>query len=219
MTYYATHEIYKIANEAYLRIVEGEDPKKFHQDTIVVLIFSVITLESFISELLNFASKFHKMHPRIEVFAEFFKELDSRESSGSLKTKYYMAKWLLTGTTFKRGEAPFQDFSMLVDIRNAITHLKPDELGGKKIETLLSRLKEKGLIDEYEHELPIIVAGGVEKRKARGLWLRNLYDLRVAKWACNTVPNIIQGIIEDAPDEEVRRFYDGSNTKLYKVIP
>ena len=31
MTYYATHEIYKIAKEAYLRIAEGEDVKTFHQ--------------------------------------------------------------------------------------------------------------------------------------------------------------------------------------------
>jgi hypothetical protein len=201
MTYFATGELYETAKQAYHR-VSSQSENTPHNDALVAVLFSAATLESFMSQAVFVAETWSHLNPKIEVFAQFIGELEGRETGSSLKTKYYMAHWIICGTPFDRGRSPYQDFDLLVDLRNALIHLKPDKLGSEKTRKLLARLKSSnlipdGLVPNYDPSIP----------EQRTVWVHYVSTATVAKWACNTAAAMIEGLWRNAPEEEIRQFF------------
>ena len=201
VTCFATHQLFEIAKQAYQR-VSSESEVKPHNDVLVAILFSAATLESFMSDAVFMAKTWSHLHPKIEVFAQFIGELESREVGSSLKIKYYMAHWIICGIPFDRGKKPYQDFDFLVDLRNALIHLKPDELASEKTGKLLSRLKSSNLISDslvpiYDPNIP----------EQRAVWVHYVSTAKVAKWACNTAASMIQEFWKNAPENDVQRFF------------
>jgi hypothetical protein len=113
-----------------------------------------------------------------------------------------MAHWIICGTPFDRGKSPYQDFDLLVDLRNALTHFKPDKVGSEKTRKLLARLKSSNLIPDsllpnYDPNTP----------EQRAVWVHYLSTAKVAKWACNTAAAMIAEFWKNSPEEEVRQFF------------
>lgn len=200
-TCFATHQLYEIAKQAYQR-VSSESENKPHNDALVAILFSAATLESFMSQAVFTAETWSHLYPKIKVFAQFIGELEGREAGSSLKTKYYMAHWIICGIPFDRGKSPYQDFNLLVDLRNMLTHLKPDKLGTEKTRKLLSRLKSSNLIPDslvpnYDPNSP----------EQRAVWVHYVSTAKVAKWACNTAAAMIQEFWKNAPEKEIQQFF------------
>jgi len=51
----------------------------------------------------------------------------AEESHAPIESKYHLASLVLTGHVFDKGVQPFQDFKILVDLRNLVVHTKPGE--------------------------------------------------------------------------------------------
>jgi len=113
-----------------------------------------------------------------------------------------MAHWIICGVPFDQGKRPYQDFDFLIDLRNALTHLKPDKLDSEKTRKLLSRLKSSNLIPDslvpsYDPNIP----------EQRAVWVHYISTAKVAKWACNTTASMIQEFWKNAPEKEIREFF------------
>lgn len=199
MTYFHTGQIFGIAKEAYKRSLSQTQQNKPSDDALVAIIFAVSTLEAVMSQVIHMAKWFAKMSPKIDMFAEFLSELDDTQTS--LKNKYFLAHWFLCDKKLDRGAKLYQDFSLLIDIRNALVHLKPDKVSVEnKIENLLEGLNNKKLLSE----------GFIPQYKAgdRAMWVFYISNSNVAKWACNTAVSMIEGFWKDTPDDKVKQFFE-----------
>jgi hypothetical protein len=151
------------------------------------------------AQVIDMAKSFAEMSSKIDMFADFLNELDDAHTS--LKDKYFLAHWLLCDKKLSRGTNLYQDFSLLIDIRNALVHLKPDKVSVKnKIDNILKRLDDrnllsKGLIPPY-------------KSDKRTTWVFYISNSNAAKWACNTAVSMIEGFWKETPDDRVKQFFE-----------
>ena len=199
VTYFYTGQIFSIAKEAYNKSISQSQLNKSSDDALVSIIFAVLTLESVMSQVINTAKFFTEMSPKIDMFADFLKELD--DARVSLKDKYFLAHWLLCEKKLNRDTKLYQDFSLLVDIRNALVHLKPDKVSVKnKIDNLLKRLNDRKLLSK----------GFVPAYKSgmRAHWVFYISNSNVAKWACNTAASMIGGFWKETQDDKVKQFFE-----------
>jgi hypothetical protein len=100
------------------RVLDGIEHEKeefqLAQRVCTAIVFSALTLEAFINQEFG-------LHPETQ-------KVIKEEKGISLKAKWLMFPLLLHGDkTFETGEMPFQKFSELVAIRNAIFHFNPTE--------------------------------------------------------------------------------------------
>jgi hypothetical protein len=197
--YFHAGQIFDIAKKAYNKSISQTQQNKPTDDALVAIIFAVSTLEAVLSEVIYMAKSFAKMSPKIDMFADFLNKLD--DAHASLKDKYFLAHWLLCDKKLNRGAKLYQDFSLLIDIRNALVHLKPDKVSvNKQIDNLLKELKNRHLLSE----------GFPPRYKSgeRAIWVFYISNSNVAKWACNTAVSMIGGFWKETPDDEVKRFFE-----------
>ncbi len=199
MAYFHTGQIFSIAKEAYNKSISQTQQNKPSDDALVAIVFAVLTLEAVMSQVIHMAKSFAKMSPKIDMFADFLNQLDSARTN--LKDKYFLAHWLLCDKKLSRGAKLYQDFSLLIDIRNALVHLKPDKVSVKnKIDNLLKRLDDRNLLSEGF--LPRYKSG------ERAIWVFYISNSNVAKWACNTAVSMIEGFWKETPDDKVKQFFE-----------
>jgi len=166
---------------------------------IVEIVLAVMTLETFINELAELPAYPPEFEDgRVAQFADIMREVE--KSRGSLETRYRFAKWIFAGRAYDMGQTPYQDFALLLSLRNALVHLKPmdweiDETSfGLTVNhpSVVERLKSKRLIVDTD-----------SKEKGR-TWLQVVSTKEVAKWACNRVVAMIRGAIDDLPSNPNR---------------
>jgi hypothetical protein len=122
-----------VAREARDRAVAAvkENSESWPSDANVAIILAAASTEAFINELaelvaIYMASPLRKsppMPPQLPGFAEAMNEIEG--SHGSVKLKYLIASQTLRGEMFDKGAPPYQDFDILVKLRNDHMHLKP----------------------------------------------------------------------------------------------
>jgi len=115
---------------------------------------------------------------------------------GSIKAKYCLAFFLLAGVKMEKGVSPWQDFDLLVDLRNSLIHPKLDRIvdtstgpisaegyriatpGGLSVKmeypTTIDKLDRKGILAPRPKENVITS------------WTQIISTPAVAKWAVNT---------------------------------
>jgi hypothetical protein len=150
------------AKEAYQRTkAAASDRAAGQMDGLVAIVFSVVALEGFINEAAELATHPAALGtapnpPSVKRFAAL---IDEAERSGAgVALKYTLAKLAFTGETYDRGAMPYQDFSLLIDFRNAPVHFRSretfdvDDQGVLtfKPAPLLSRLRAKNIIAARE---------------------------------------------------------------------
>jgi hypothetical protein len=117
----------------------------------------------------------------------------AEECHAKIRDKYHFAKRILTGAPYEKGKAPFQDFSLLVEVRNWITHMRP-ETGpedGKEAD-LAGKLESRHILsDEYRGKNPHFMAA--------------IDTPAVAQWAVLSAWNIVDDIIELLPECSFRK--------------
>jgi hypothetical protein len=189
-----------------------ETDEETHDKAVLRLICAAASLEAFINELPAVADgvlRVGHQHAKMRTFSDLMNELE--QSKGSLKSKLILAKWILCGIPFDKGASPFQDASALIDIRNALMHIKgfdvlgfEDEQPVFKYPRAFELLRAKKLINE----IPPSYENGT------GSWTEAILNLRCARWACNTVALIVREIIigfpTDMPWPTIRKAYEDS---------
>lgn len=185
-----------IAFEARNRArIEATRPDALTTDSIVAIIMATTAAEAFINELPEYI-RILKPSPNADTpitatmiaCADALDEVE--ESNGSITLKYQIAALTLSGSTFQKGNPPFQEFDELVRLRNSIIHMKPAWSGkshrGKKLAQIL---EQRGLTLDSEHgkHLP---------------WFDRLMTPKVAEQACTAARNIMLAVLAFIPDTD-----------------
>jgi hypothetical protein len=177
--------------------IEAPPRKGSQKPALVSIVFSVLTLEAFMNELAEFAlTSDMEQPPVIDVLAEFLK--DSEESNASLETKFTVGSWILTGKRFERGKQPFQDFALLVRLRNDIVHFKANdrfEEGvpvGKRHANLISKFRDKNILAEDTRE------------DILSSWSHLIQTKAAAEWSCKTAARMVMDFYKKLPSGDFR---------------
>jgi len=95
-------------------------------DAIVAVVFSAFAVESFLNYMVRVARSevMNSASPQIVAFSNILDDME--EQQARLSAKIQMAHYILAGTALDRGSLPYQDFSLLIDLRNATTHNRPE---------------------------------------------------------------------------------------------
>lgn len=88
-------------------------------DVISSIVLSVVALESFINELGEHAS-IEQDCDAVKCFASLMTELEDAQER--LRVKYQLGYFVLSGTACPMNAQPWQDFSMLIRVRNKLVH-------------------------------------------------------------------------------------------------
>ena len=155
---------------------------------------SVSAVEAFLNEFCQFGIGYEKHNHSIQnPMVKMAKELEKAESNrASPKRKVQVAYEALSGQRFKKGNTPeFQKFSIVVDVRNELTHPKASVLNisGNGIEPpkfeklLIKKLKSNGFgknNDSYD-------------------WITIIDNKDFALWAYQACIGVIGLVIEQIP--------------------
>jgi hypothetical protein len=187
------------------------DDVQTHDKAVVSLICSCASLEAFVNELPGIAEGVlaaGTRHNKIVVFAALMNELE--ESQASLRAKLILAKWILSGTPLEKGMSPYQDVSALIDIRNALMHIKGSDV--LKFKDDQPVFKEPRWF-KFLRDKKLIAAIPINYEDATGSsWTEHIRNLPCAKWACHTVAltvrQIMSGLPIDEPWAAIRKSYE-----------
>ena len=155
---------------------------------------SVSAVEAFLNEFCQFGMGYEKHNHSIKnPMVKMAKELEKAENNrASPKKKVQVAYEALSGQRFKKGNVPeFQRFSIVVDVRNELTHPKASVLNisGNGIEPpkfeklLIKKLKSNGFgksNDSYD-------------------WVTIIDNKDFALWAYRACIGVIGLVIEQIP--------------------
>ncbi len=185
--------LFNVARKAYERTQDETDEQRFLTAAPTAIVFAAMSLEGFINEvelflhvtLPNVAS----VEPEIANLASALREIEA--ARGSIELKYIMAAIAL-GKPFDKGSNPYQDFSLLIDLRNALMHFK----GAKTVASAdgtVAVLSEQKLMDRLRGKGILRANPNVGLYSAIG-------TTAAAGWACNTAASMITSLVSRLPD-------------------
>ena len=162
---------------------------------LVSVIFSVIALESFVNEMTEHAQNMGSSQPAdVEVFAQMMG--DAEEDHASLDFRLRLAHWILTGRTMDKGSQPYQDFALLLGLRNDLVHTRPNKLftWGKTTNEevharLLKRFRDKNILaEEYSAS-----------------WTHLVETRAVAEWSARTVAKMVNEVCSGTSPSDLQK--------------
>ena len=199
-TYSAGHLLF-LAKEAYKRTIDDK-PKTApgKSDAIIAIVFSASALEAFINELVDLAIEVpNEQGPEsVRSFATLMKEVES--SRGSIRLKFMLTKLVFSGSTYKKGEPPFQDMVHLFSVRNALVHLSPQEEFKTTSDGEFIRVKETNVTKALPQNILAKFDEGVPAD-----WKARISTQATARWACDTAIDMVQSVLVTLPDGHFKR--------------
>ena len=197
-----------VAIAAHNRSLLEADAKKNARsnDPLISIVFAVATCESFITELARFAENAAKRpHPsipdepgEIQSFVNLYKEFE--ETKARLTSRFILAYQILSGVPADKGDLPYQDFALLVDVRNALIHIKLDELLSESVDNSITMRYPK-VISKLHGKCkmaPLPVANTLTS------WTQLISTPSVAEWTIRTAVTTIIWIINAIPKKKLR---------------
>jgi hypothetical protein len=150
--------LFSIAVDSAKRI-EGAPRAGGHKEALVSVVFAAASLEAFLNESVYLAENTRGAPPIVSAFAQVM--ADAEESRAQIQSKFQLGNLVLTGKTYEKGAAPYQDFSDLFAVRNLLMHGKSNELfltvtgkPGALLNPLavIDRLTSKNILHEAQPE-------------------------------------------------------------------
>ena len=182
--------LFKLARTAYERTVNEKGELDGGQmDALVSVVFSVCTLEALAMDLQLYATPFgpeavvpHSIRELADILDE------AEESKGSVTLKYLLAKAVLPGEPFDKGAKPFQDFALLVRLRNDVVHMKPHVIKEEPTK-IVAQLAQRDLCHPWDH-------------MQVSSWVASVSTRAIARWACNVVVDMVEVIGKAIPQSQ-----------------
>jgi hypothetical protein len=187
--FYAGH-LFKIAKRAAASSIKDPD------FSIISIMFSVSALEAFINESVELARivPTAERQKAVQSYVAVMSELEERREA--LLIKFHMAMLVFSGSTWDEGAQPFQDFKLLVTVRNHIVHMKADRWDSK----LTRRGPEPRSLGQYPKFIAALQQRNVVGKPLSRTWLALVNDKRVARWACETAATITRAFVDGVPE-------------------
>jgi hypothetical protein len=207
LIYTPSASLFDRAKAAFAKIQAKHVPDRQHgeRDAIIAIVFSALALEAFINEVGDFAAYPNRENAEqdpqsVSMIGSMLGEIE--ESRGSMQQKFLMAKWIFSQQEYNRAGQPYLDFAILVQVRNALAHVKdlgifeyegPMWLGGPTSEfnpppKFIQQLETRGLLGDA-------TSGGGPVH-----WTERLETLAMARWSCETASNMIRSLIDVMPN-------------------
>jgi len=197
-TFTSAPTLFTVATDAYQRTGKAYSDRSPGQlDALVSVVFSVIALEAFINDLGALAAISPQLRgPSTLILADIIEEIEA--DRGSIQSKMFLAKSILSGTPYDKGAQPYQDFSLLVALRNELVHVRDldgvtvsySSSEGWQLESssrMADKFRSRNIIAEIAGFPPPI----------------HLFTTRaVAEWACNTTVKMVHSILISINDDD-----------------
>ncbi len=175
-------------------------------DYQIPIIFSALGIEAYMNDLEEFAAQYlAKDDPKnLLVLKDTLRELEA--SKAQIKLKVSLTYFIISGNSIDKGSQPYQDFSMLIDIRNSLVHSKPIKYNTsnnephKYVRYLLSR---NVITTDSPHSLPD--------------WYVHIIKKPVALWAYNTAVKTIHYLYNAMPASQLKFMVSALTTSLEEI--
>src|SRR5258707_5137203 len=188
---------------------EGIDARR---QALAGILFAAISAETFVNEIEFIAG----LNVQTFVTAPWLRALsalleEAEESQASVLSKYQLAKFILSGETFPKGAVPFQDFALLVAIRNLTVHGKSEEAIVEKNDSgdfvwtepkIMQRLRSAKLVTLNTSFLTIAAEEFKTSRFVTDV-LDELTSQTTAVWACRSAAGMVNSILDAVPNDFV----------------
>ncbi len=186
------------------------------RDAIIAVVFSALALEAFINEVGDLAASPRASGPNdppsVSAMGTVLQEVE--EGRGSVQLKYQMAKLILSGTVYDKSQQPYQDFRMLVSLRDALAHIKRLGLYEITDEGLNPLSKPPNVIGQLRSRKLLADVSGLKQPVG---WIEELESLVTARWACTTTAEMIWSVIETIPDSPFQGYWRAVYRKYYDL--
>lgn len=171
----------------------GDRARDNPADSLVAIVFAVAAAESFVNEVLE-RLQFDVLwaSPELNRVRMIAEAGDLYEKNSSMALKVRLLSAALTGAPMDHGAQPYQDFDLLVAVRNTLVHHRPEvlpETGGEPGERqqLLRRLVARGLVPSMLSEDTVRTTFG------------EIAQHTVAEWALKTALRMVRAVAEFLP--------------------
>ncbi|MEE3718316.1 hypothetical protein V2H45_16370 [Tumidithrix elongata RA019] len=230
-TYLSAPKIFEIAKSSYQRVIyqtpESTDGGK--DDATIAILFSAMTVEVFLNELIELArdreesdakSLFSVCKPLLEAHKE-------------LETRLFEASRSTSDTPFVKGNQPFQDFNLLVRVRNRIVHLLAGDtptngLIREHVKILSDLRSRKLIVDDRQVLINREQEGLIEKYKSllsdqeiNSIPVPFLYSVStnsVAEWSLKVASEIITSFVNTMRDSGFKNHLQ-QHVKFFQIEP
>jgi len=199
--------LFGIAIDA-IRSIKADPRKGGQRSALVSIVFSMIALESFVNEMTEQAQNMSPTQPaEVSTFAQMMGDADDDHASIDFRVR--LAHWIMTGRMMDRGSQPYQDFALLIWLRNDLVHTRPNKLfayGKTTMEEvhgrLLKRFKDKNILaDEY-------IAS----------WTHLVQTRAVAEWSARTVAAVVNEVCSGTSESEFQKTLTFINNAFQSYI-
>lgn len=161
-----------------------------HPDASVSIVFAAACCEAFANEIGYVAREQQSLPTAIKALGEVLEEMEA----APVQAKFLLMRRLLGGIAFDKGANPYQDFALLIALRNELIHRKAEsydlDANMEPLTTisLLAKLRSKNILAEPD-------PGGSQ------IWsfFLSIETRAVATWAVETAKAIINDIADVAP--------------------
>lgn len=189
---------------------------------LVSVVFAAAALEAFLSEAAHLAELSTTAVEEPTVVATFAQIMEEVERArASIQSKFQFANLILTGKSYERGSAPYQNFALLVEARNQLMHFKSGEyflsVDGKStvVDTLgvVEKLRSLDILCEAPPGFRIEVGERalffvpskvsnktVEGQKEATVGFTRLISTKAtAEWACSAAAELVLDLLSKIP--------------------
>jgi hypothetical protein len=165
------------------------------------VVFCVISVEAFFHEAVEMALGYSDVPSEPEAVSAFAQcMIDAEKSRVSLESKLALANWVLVGKKLDTGAQPYQDFALLVRLRNDLVHFK----GNERFEPNISPEEfHKKMIQRFGNRH--LLAQDMEP----GSWIHAIETKAIAEWSCRTASQVVVDFVSKAPHGVWRTFLEG----------
>jgi hypothetical protein len=219
--------LFAVAKEACARAQASDTNLRSHvsHDPLVAIVFAAAAGEAFINEISCLADQRSMADPGFDPDPREVHDLISllsaiEDSHVPTSLKFLIAKLALTGQTYDRGASPYQDFAILMELRNSLVHLRSEGIEGEEIGSM--RVKYPRVADKLRAKN---VLAQLEDEAGLASWLFVLSTAAAAMWACNAASSIVKDLVESIPESGVRRsaeflyFENHAFTPMAQAVP
>jgi hypothetical protein len=176
---------YETAQRADSCVAKASDHRT--DDTLIAIILATSAAEAFVNDMagyIKFLADYDQLNQvngqRLVAIGEAIEAFE--EGNAQIRPKYLAAALLLGCNVIRRGKEPFQSFSDLVILRNAIIHARPvspdEKVGPAKV---VASLAQRGIAGPSVSD---------------ATWWMQVRTSNAAWWACESANNIMIELVD-----------------------
>ena len=181
-----------------------------YSEASVCIVLSVMAIEGFFNELVCWSDGGNKYLTEKEKMLGIVLE-EAEKSKLSLMVKLQQINFVLTGKVFDKSSLFYFDFKLLIEIRNAIVHRKPEPIPDRNIDNpiiphkLVQKVLDRKIIETDKEPL------------MRAIWSYYIINPWVARWSYNNALNVIMFILDKLPDGHVKARVERNYKNIRKI--